>query len=89
MNWSPCQIMMNSMIRESDVTASVPPDFGLDVDGPIPDEDPGTIEVPDTLSPLNDEDLQVFLRFVGTDTFFDDFGIQHYIDCKQELSNML
>ena len=88
-NWSPWQIMMNSMIRESDATTTVPPDFGLDTEGPIPDEDEGTIEIPDTISPLNDQDLQRFLQCVNTDTFFDDFGIQHYIDCKQELTNML
>ena len=41
-------------------------DFGLDVEGPISDEDlgtveiPGTIEIPDPLSPLNDHDLQMF-----------------------------
>ena len=88
-NWSPWQIMMNSMIRESDATTTVPPDFGLDTEGPIPDEDEGTIEIPDTISPLNDQDLQRFLQCVDADTFFDDFGIQHYIDCKQELTNML
>ena len=32
----------------------------LDVEGLIPDEDLGTVEIPDTLSPLNDQDLQIF-----------------------------
>jgi len=49
-NWSPWQIMINSMMRESDLIESVSSDFGIDFDGPVPDEDPGTLEIPETLS---------------------------------------
>ena len=81
--------MINSLVRESQVVTSVPEDYGIDFGGPIPEEQPGTVEIPDTLSPVHDAHLQDFLDFVDTDTFFEDNAMEHYIDCKQYLINML
>ena len=88
-NWSPWQIMLNSMMRESDLTESVSSDFGIDFDGPVPDEDSGTLEIPETLSPIDGQDLLDFLQHIDTETFYNDFGIQHYLDCKLHLLNMM
>ena len=88
-NWSPRQIMINSLVRESQIMTTIPEDYGVDFDGPIPEEQPGTVEIPDTLSPVDDAHLQDFLDFIDTDTFFEDNAMQHYEDCKQYLLNML
>jgi len=88
-NWSPWQIMINSMIRELDLMESVSSDFGIDFDGPVPDEDPGTLEIPETVSPIDGQDLHDFLQHVDTETFYNDFGIQHFVDCKRQLLNMM
>ena len=88
-NWSPRQIMINSLVRESEVIVSVPEDYGIDFSGPIPEEEVGTIEIPETLPPINDTSLREFLGFIDTDRFFEDHAVQHYIDCKQHLLNML
>ena len=84
--------MMNSLIREEDVAASLEIpflDYGIDFDGPIADEEIGSVEVPETLSPLDDEVLQDFLQYIDIDSVFEDFGFQYYVECKQLLENML
>ena len=90
-NWSPRQIMINSLIQQSEISSSseVPADFGVDYEGPIAQEEPGTVEVPLTSPPLSEPDLQEFLDIVDTESFFDDFGLQHYISCRQSLLDMI
>ena len=63
-NWSPRKIMVNSLIREADISASsdIPQqDYGVDPEGPVAEEDVGTVEIPPTDPPL-DEELRNFLR---------------------------
>ena len=90
-NWSPRQIMFNSLIRESDIQNNVdmPFDFGIDYEGPVPDEEMGTVEIPETVVPLDEDDLQELLDTIDTETFFDDLGMQHFCDCKQVLQLLL
>ncbi len=67
-NWSPRQIMMNSLIREAEIASNMditPTNYGIDLDGPVADEDIGTVEVPETLAPLDEEDLLEFLAVCG------------------------
>ena len=91
-NWSPRQIMINSILREEEITSSgdVPSlDFGVDMDGPVPDEDIGTLDVPAIISPLDEQDLQEFLQSVDLHSTFEDFGFQHYVECKELLHFLL
>ena len=83
--------MINSLIQQSEISSSseVPADFGVDYEGPIAQEEPGTVEVPLTSPPLSEPDLQEFLDIVDTESFFDDFGLQHYISCRQSLLDMI
>ena len=76
------------MIREEDISDTVSSDFGIDPEGPLPEEDAGTVTIPETLPPISEEDLQEFLGIVDTDTSFDDLGVQHYMDCKEYILNM-
>ena len=69
-NWSKLQIMINSLVRESEVVTNVLKDYGIDFSGPIPEEEVGTVEIPETLPPVNDVHLREFLQFIDTDTFF-------------------
>ena len=72
-NWSPRQIMINSMIKEADVgeTLYVPvEEWGIDYEGPIPEDLISMVEVPKTSCPLNEQDLQQFLDAIDTDTRF-------------------
>lgn len=91
-NWSPRQIMVNSLIRESDISTNVNIpvlEFGVDYEGPIADEEIATVEIPITLSPLTGDLLDVFLNNVDTITCFYDLGFQHFIDCKSLLNDLL
>ena len=83
--------MINSLIQQTEISSSseVPADFGIDYEGPIAQEEPGTVEIPSTNPPLSESDLQEFLNIVDTESFFDDFGLQHYISCRQSLLNMI
>lgn len=71
-NWSPRQIMFNSLIKESDMQSSIgmPYDFGIDYEGPVPDEEIGTVEIPETVVLLDEGDLQELLDIIDTETFF-------------------
>jgi len=72
-NWSPYQIMLNSMIQEQDIPYTVRSDnYGVDPEGPIAEQDAGTVVVPETFSPLSEDDLQDFLSIFDTDMPFDD-----------------
>ena len=90
-NWTPRQIMLNSLIRESDVYAQdvVASDFGVDYKGPAADEEIGTVQVPTTSVPLDDDNLQELLYIIDTETFFDDLGLQHFHSCKEVLQSLL
>ena len=90
-NWSPRQIMLNSLIQQSDIQSNngIPSNFGVDYEGPVPDEEIGTVEVPPTDVPLNEDDLQELLDIIDTETFFDDLGIQHFCHCKEIIQMLL
>lgn len=90
-NWSPRQIMLNSLIHQSDIQRNdaIPSDFGIDYEGPVPDEETGTVVVPPTDIPLNEDDLQELLDIIDTETFFDDLGIQHFCHCKEIIQMLL
>ena len=83
--------MINSILREEEVysnNSGMPlPDFGVDYDGPLPEEEDGTIEIPPTVCPLDDSDLEEFTTRINTDTIFEDFGFQHFIECLLTLLN--
>ena len=91
-NWSPRRIMINSMIKQADIQATldVPvEEWGVDPEGPLPDDQVGTVEVPDTESPLDEQGLQQFLDGIDTDTRFEDLGVEHYMHCKELLESLL
>ena len=84
--------MINSLIREADISTSIDipsQDFGVDPEGPVAEEDVGTVEIPTTDPPLEEEELQAFLDRVDIVSSFEDFGVQHYVDCRQLLQSML
>ena len=83
--------MLNSLIQQSDIQSNngVPSNFGVDYEGPVPDEEIGTVEVPPTDVPLNEDDLQELLDIIDTETFFDDLGIQHFCHCKEIIQMLL
>ena len=59
-HWSPKKIWMNSMITQecqidSPDTFVDLEEYGVDNDGPLPQEEFNTIEIPDTLSSLSTE----------------------------------
>jgi hypothetical protein len=89
-NWTPQQIMANSLIREGDMQdVIVSDDFGVDTEGPIPNDDEDSVEIPQVLSPLDGDSLEDFLQFVDNYSNLDDFGYQHCIDCKLLLQNLI
>ena len=81
-NWSPHQIILNSMIQEENILDAVDSDYGIDPEGPIVEDDTGTVTIPETVAPISDDDLEGFLSMIDTDTPFDDLAVQHYMYCK-------
>ena len=80
------------MIKEADLgeTLYVPvEEWGIDYEGPIPEDLIGTVEVPETSCPLNEQDIQQFLDAIDTDTRFKDLGIENYVHCKELLESLL
>ena len=39
---------------------TVSPNFGIDYGGPLSDEDVGTVDVLETINPLDDQELRIF-----------------------------
>ena len=64
--------MINSMIKECEVddrTDEPPPDYGVDYGGPLPDDQVGTVCIPETLCPLNNEEIiDRFMDHIDTNT---------------------
>ena len=87
-NWSPHQIMLNSMIREENILDAVDSDYGIDPDGPVVEDDTNAVTIPETVAPISDDDLEDFLSTIDTDTPFDDLAVQHYMYCKQLILSM-
>lgn len=81
------------MLRSGEELDLVPPDFGVDFGGPLPEEDVGTVDVPETVSPLDDQELQQFLSVANSlsQLSCDDIQVNtsHYLCCKELLHNML
>ena len=46
----------------------VPSDFGIDPKGPVPEEDAGTLVIPETVLPISKENIEEFIGMVDTDT---------------------
>lgn len=92
-NWSPQKIWVNSILRHSEDSDQIPPpDFGVDCDGPLPDEDIGsTVDVPETVSPLDDQEIEQFMSVANSLPLSsrDDVHVTHYLNCKELLHDML
>lgn len=41
------------------------------------------------LPPLGEENLLDFFQFVDPESVFEDFSLQHYVECRQLLQTML
>ena len=86
--------MINNMIKECEFNqtseTSVPPlDYGIDYGGPLPEDQAGTMCIPETLCPIHDDDLDHFMDQVDTTSYFEDSGIQHFIECKHLLCTLV
>ena len=49
--------MVNSRIQQGDFLDNVSADFGVDPEGPVPEEDAGTVVILETVLPLSEEDI--------------------------------
>ena len=56
--------------------------------GPVAREEIGTVDVPITSCPLSTEDLEQFYELVDSESVLDDFGYQHYVECRELLHSM-
>ena len=79
------------MIKESEINQneSLPSDYGVDYEGPLPDNEIGTVCIPETVCPLDEDDIDQFMGQVDTTSYFDDLGVQHFLQCKQALQTLL
>lgn len=99
-NWSPHKIWINGMIdpdRRSqvaiqDVVGGAPSvsleEFGIDPEGPYPDEQTHTVNVPDTLCPLSDSLKEFFLRGLYPTVNVDE-AVSTYMHAHNHLYHML
>lgn len=90
-NWSPKKMWLNSIIQANDEPDTVSSDFGIDCDGPMPEEDIVTVVVPETVSPLDDDEIKDFMSVASPDSAFTsiDEGVSHYVHCKSILEHKL
>ena len=64
-NWTPYKIWINGTIsmNDEDVTnISEMEEFGVDEEGPLPEEQLNTVVVPDTLSEIDNNVLDIFVE---------------------------
>ena len=74
--------MMNSLIKEDEICSDPPPsDYEIDPLGPVPDEEFGSVEVPETISGRDEEKLERFMSCVDKETAFDDMTTAHASSC--------
>ena len=92
-HWSPNKIWLNSMIQAGNeplLANEVSEDYGIDFAGPLPPEDVGTVVVPDTISPLDDDEFAEFIVIVNSNySASNDDTVNHYIFCKTRLYEFL
>lgn len=88
-NWSPRKIWINSLLRDRDSIDVNPTTYGVDPTGPLPEEDFITVEVPETVCPLDSDQLAEFLGLIDIQSVFEDGGIAYYIHSKRQALRML
>ena len=99
-NWSPHKIWINGMIDPErrhltavrDVVDEVSPelleDFGVDNEGPYPDEQLYTVDVPETPCPLPESVVESFMQSESTSTNIDD-AVSEYLVKRTSLTDLL
>ena len=86
-SWSPKKILwLNSILRHVDEPDEIGRGFGIDFNGPLPEDEVGSVIVPDTVRPLSDEQRSEFMSVASSITFHTFDG--YYLLCKDTLSNM-
>lgn len=77
------------MLRDRDSIDVNPTTYGVDPTGPLPEEDFITVEVPETVCPLDSDQLAEFLGLIDIQSVFEDGGIAYYIHSKRQALRML
>ena len=97
-NRSPKKIWLNGMANPNNAgqTAIQEPEvdpnfFGIDNDGPLPLEDNTDEEVvvPETITPISEDQLVEFVELVDPLSECDDFGFEKYREAKNLLHYIL
>ena len=89
-NWNPYKIWMNSVIRDDNTSVGDLENFGVDENGPIPDEELNTVVVPETLEDVNDELKELFLRRLQNFTANEDIDpLVEFLPAKSMLNDLL
>ena len=97
-NWSPHKIWVNGMIDPArrnltavtDVVngALVTEELGIDEEGPLPDEQTHTVDVPETLCPLSDSSAQLFLDSLPETVSIDE-AVAVYMQARNHLYQLM
>ena len=98
-NWSPHKIWVNGMVDPErrhltavrDVVDDIPvqpQEFGIDDEGPFPDEQINTIHVPEIPCPLSDLNMEFFMQSRNTSVHIDD-AVYEYILKRDYLKQFL
>ena len=81
---------MNSVIRDDNTSVGDLENFGVDENGPIPDEELNTVVVPETLEDVNDELKELFLRRLQNFTANEDIDpLVEFLPGKSILNDLL
>jgi len=98
MNWSPKKIWLNGMINPNNAGHTAiqepevnPDSFGIDNDGPLALEGNSDEEVvvPETITPISEEQLEQFVEQVDPLCECDDFGFEKYREAKLLLQSII
>ena len=89
-NWNPYKIWMNSVIRDDNTSVGDLENFGVDENGPIPDEELNTVVIPETLEDVDDELKDLFLRRLHDFTANEDVDpLVEFLQAKSMLNELL
>ena len=81
---------MNSVIRDDNTSVGDLENFGVDENGPIPDEELNTVVIPETLEDVDDELKDLFLRRLHDFTANEDVDpLVEFLQAKSMLNELL
>ena len=85
---------LEACIATNQEEEAISENYGIDVGGPLPDEDIGTVVIPETVSPFDEDEISEFMVFANRYSRMSSLNdidsiVAHYVSCKSYLNYLL